>query len=449
MLRLGFGAVLALMIVGALQAWSIQKLVARRSLEISQLYLERNDLLYGLRRVLYLSAIEARDFLISDRPDREAAFLAAVSQFQGEAADLMRRYETLEAPDNAWSDVHAGFDLLWLELKELPQRERDLRPGGRFELIQRNVAPRRAQIAQLLRTLAELNGRDLRESADGLRQTGSAAVRRLFTILSLCIVCGVGVAWFSISRSNRMERQAARQFAAIGEARAHLAELSNRLLEVQERERKQLSRELHDEIGQTLTALRIEIAEAEAAAAGCPDVIACLARARRLAEDTISNVRNVSLLLRPSLLDDLGLGPALQWQAEEFSRRTGIPAGFVSTDLPEDLPETVRTCLYRIAQESLHNVEKHAGAKSVRVAISGAGGCLALIISDDGVGFPGDWKDRPVSGLGILGMRERVAHLGGTLSIIGPPEGGTRIEVTLPLTAGASAGAAAGRTDSA
>jgi signal transduction histidine kinase len=202
-------------------------------------------------------------------------------------------------------------------------------------------------------------------------------------------------------------------------------------MEVQEEERTRISRELHDEIVQNLAVLKMEIIQAQAMAVRSGDVREPLARARKLAETTVQTVRNISLLLRPSLLDDLGLGPALQWQAEEFTRRTGVPADLDDGNVSDALPDAVKTCVYRVTQEALRNCEKHSGATSVRVVVRERNDQLEVIIEDNGRGFAAG--ERRPSSLGVLGMRERASAIGGSLKTSNRAEGGATVRLTIPL----------------
>lgn len=156
---------------------------------------------------------------------------------------------------------------------------------------------------------------------------------------------------------------------------------------------------------------------------------------KTLAENCVNEVRNMSLLLRPSMLDDLGLVAALEWQGREVSKRTGMLVDVVDENVSETLPEEYKTCIYRIVQEALNNCSKHAHARSARVSVRQEHDVLLLTIQDDGKGF----DPRRVRGLGLIGMNERVSHLGGVLRVESDPGQGTRLEVQIPI-AKASAG---------
>ena len=207
--------------------------------------------------------------------------------------------------------------------------------------------------------------------------------------------------------------------------------LSSRLITVQEEERKRLSRELHDGIGQIITALKMELARVEPADAPS---LERLERARAHADEALKTVRNISRLLRPTLLDDLGLQAALEWHVGEFSRRTGIRGGLeYAVGEYDRWPEQVNTCVYRIAQEALNNCEKYADATEVTVHVQQSRDGLRVTIADNGKGFRANEND--TSQLGILGMRERASMLGGDLRVESGNGHGTTVLLTLPPAA--------------
>jgi len=184
-------------------------------------------------------------------------------------------------------------------------------------------------------------------------------------------------------------------------------------------------------VGQELTGILVEMAhlsilirarDSEAAEVKAGEI-------KRLVESCLQVVRNMSLLLRPSMLDDLGLVPALQWQAKEVSKRSGLRVKVVAEEVSEDLPEEHKTCIYRIVQEALHNIVQHAGAVNVSVTVRQEPDRLRLSIQDDGKGF-NIGRER---GMGLLGMQERVSNLDGTFEVISEPSQGTGLRVSLPL----------------
>ena len=166
-----------------------------------------------------------------------------------------------------------------------------------------------------------------------------------------------------------------------------------------------------------------------------PDVRAELENVKSVAQQTFQSVRNIALLLRPSMLDDLGLIPALEWQGREVSRRTDIEVAVESDGMPEDLPDEYRICIYRLTQEALNNIVRHSGAKNASVSLGSDSKKIVVRISDDGRGF----NPSRTRGLGILGMEERVKRLSGTFKLDSKPGTGTTLTVELPLPAGNTA----------
>ena len=223
----------------------------------------------------------------------------------------------------------------------------------------------------------------------------------------------------------------ARLFEQVRAGRERLRALSRRLVEVQEAERRHLARELHDEIGQVLTGLKLSLEMSKRLAAG--KVRASLGEAERLVSDLMVQVRELSLALRPAMLDDLGLLPALLWHIERYTATTRVQAAFEHTGLEGRFPSDVETAAYRIAQEALTNVARHAGVSEVKVRLWADAATLGLQIEDRGTGFdPGAVLAAGTSG-GLFGMRERAVLLGGDLRVESAPGGGTRVTAELPV----------------
>ncbi|MGB3554903.1 MAG: cache domain-containing protein [Jannaschia sp.] len=210
-----------------------------------------------------------------------------------------------------------------------------------------------------------------------------------------------------------------------------LKELTERVLDTQEEERGRVARELHDSISQILVGIRFRLELARRLIAkGDPAAEGAVDNAIDGLQGAIGEVRRISHDLRPGVLDDLGLGPALKTLCEAFEARTGIATAFRTVVFRNRLDIEAKTALYRIAQEALTNIERHAAAGSVSVRVFGHRRGATLRIEDDGRGMA-----RAGSGLGLRNMAERIEQLDGTLSIAGGPDGrGTVIEATVPLT---------------
>jgi signal transduction histidine kinase len=255
--------------------------------------------------------------------------------------------------------------------------------------------------------------------------------RRLAITIGLTIGLGLVLAAFSMRKILGLETETAVRYREISDARAELKLLSARLVEAQEDERRSISRELHDEVGQALTGVLVEMANLSTLIRG-KDMDRVAAKAdeiKKLIENSISVVRNMALLLRPSMLDDLGLVPALQWQAREVSKRSGVWVKVEAEQVSEELPEEHKTCIYRIVQEALHNIVQHAEARNVKVTVRQEPDRLLLTVEDDGKGF----QPKQERGMGLLGIEERVSYLGGRFVVDSGPGRGTALNISLPL----------------
>ncbi len=223
--------------------------------------------------------------------------------------------------------------------------------------------------------------------------------------------------------------------SALAQRQRELTDLSARLMAVQEDERRRLARDLHDEFGQALTAVNAHLWLIERQPSEEEALRARAAEARRLVNRTIASMRELSQLLRPSVLDALGLVPSLDGLVKAFGENHGIGIALAADDLPDRLPHEMETALYRITQEALTNVARHARASRVRVGLAVIAGELRLEIEDDGVGLKSRNGSGPPTGTGLIGIRERVRALHGELTIASRK--GVRLTVQVPLPAAA------------
>ena len=205
-----------------------------------------------------------------------------------------------------------------------------------------------------------------------------------------------------------------------------LSRVSWHMLENQETTARRFSHELHDELGQSLTAVKTNLVALDQEAPDKSRVTDCL----RLVDEAIGNVRQLSQLLRPTILDDFGLDAGLRWLAEGFTHRTGIEVEYRST-LEGRLPEETETHLFRIAQEALTNVARHSGASKVEITIEPRGNEVQVCIRDDGRGLP-ETNGKPAEGMGLTGMRARARSAGGDARIRSSPGRGVEIEIRVP-----------------
>jgi len=232
-----------------------------------------------------------------------------------------------------------------------------------------------------------------------------------------------------ISNRRQVEKELER-------SQEQLRNLSRHLQSIREEDSKRIAREIHDELGQSLTALKMDLSWLASRFPGeIPDRKQLVDKIRAMAnliDRTIQTVQKISAELRPGLLDDLGLIPAIEWQAQEFQKRTGIDCqlelGCESIDSDPDRS----TAIFRVLQEALTNVARHSSASQVHISLKKNFDKLELRVTDNGIGITGKAL-RAVDSLGLMGMRERLHPFGGELRIQGWPKKGTTLTVILPL----------------
>ena len=294
------------------------------------------------------------------------------------------------------------------------------------------LAPVQKQILDWTGKLQEWNSERLQHADRGLVTQFANLQGSLSRALAIGFGSGLLLVLGSMAYIVRLDRQTRSRYLELARSQHALQQLSARLVDAQETERRSISRELHDEVGQSLGALLVDIGRLSTTLSGDrPEVKAQLANLKSVAERTFQNVRNIALLLRPSMLDDLGLAAALEWQGREVSRRSDIEVSVESESVPEDLPDEYKIYIYRLVQEALNNAVRHSGARNAKVVVRRLAKSIAVRVTDDGHGFdPGRSR-----GMGILGMEERVKRLGGTLRLESQPGKGAAIMADLPIPA--------------
>jgi signal transduction histidine kinase len=369
---------LLIAITGGAALTAFSRIHAEES-ELRARSVERSRRLEQVRAAIYSSAAEARTAV----------------ELRGLRDDTLRNLNTAETA-SLRGDVIAWFRLIEL-MNEMSAR----RPSpGVDAWFRQQIAQRRGAMLEISNSIVAAVDREWRA---GQVQLDALYTRFRWTLaveLALVFALGASVSTLTVRRTVRLEAQ----------ARA----LSAQLLDAQEEERRAIARELHDEVGQSLSGALLE------------EVSPAL---RSRLEDAVDSVRRIALSLRPSMLDDLGLVAALEWQAREIGNRTGLDVEVRADDSAGELPDAHRTCIFRVAQEALRNSARHSGATHVKVALEKAVRGVTLGIEDNGKGFRGG----RTRGLGLLGMEERVAQLGGSFRLRSEPGRGTTVLAELPL----------------
>jgi signal transduction histidine kinase len=306
----------------------------------------------------------------------------------------------------------------------------DLRRQRSYQFIGQQLIPWRTRIFELSSQVSSLNERKLALENLAVAARFQTLESRLIWLVALGLIAGILMSlicgWYIL----RLERQARQRYQALARSRLELEGLSARLVEAQEEERRSISRELHDEVGQSLGALLVEVGQLSKLVPPDDSVTqAQITHIKSVAETAVKSIRDIALLLRPPMLDDLGLIPALEWQAREISRRSDMEVEVHSENVSEDLGDETKVTVYRLVQEALNNAATHASAKNAKVTVAQASDKITIEVTDDGHGFNPERQ----RGMGILGMEERVRRLGGNLTIESAPGKGATVKAELPL----------------
>lgn len=432
LLLLAFGGLFVLIVASGMLVVRDSRKIFTQMERVQRTHQQRNRLLNDIQLDTGQIAILLRDVLLDPGPSE------ALRQEINERRQSIERSLAQLEQDPAMAH-RARLEHLRLELARYRESidpiftwtpaERQTRS---LSYVQRVVVPYRERVLSVARDVESLAATNLAAEQQTLRSLRDSFWRSLQWILSGTLLLGLGIAAVSIKRLSTLEKRSASLQRQTEQHRLELRTLSQKLVRAQEEERKSISRELHDQVGQMLTAIQMEFRNLGALRdVPGPEFDEHLRGGQTLAERTLQAVRNMAMGLRPSMLDDLGLAPALQWQAREFTQRSGIPVKLEIDGAVDNLPEGPRTCLYRVVQEALTNCARHADAKEVRVTLHGSSDRVSLTVQDDGKGFCPQSLTR--RGLGLIGIEERVRELGGEVSVFSQPRKGTVLRAEVPL----------------
>ena len=442
----GLGGLLALTVVSMVAS-------ARRAQEIytdlNQLNAYHRNLDANLQRIrtdVNRTEIVARDYLLdlergmflaqavatADDPDLATQYRRRLVSLRQNSEDTLVELRQLASRDaEKIAGLHSKLEEYWHTLDPLVELTPAAVSQGETRFLRRQMVPRREAILAVTREIQELNDVNLAAQRATVARRQAAFRQDSTRLLWETILLGVVVALVAVFRLRTLERRTAQQQAATEDAERQTRQLSLQLVAAQEEERKNLSRELHDDVGQVLTALRMELSRIERSKSPADIATsAAVGECKRLVDNMFGTVRNISFGLRPTMLDDFGLQPALEWQVRDLIGRYHLQIELRLEGDLEVLPDRYRTCVYRAVQEALTNCVRHSKAQTIKVCVALRAGRLDVSVTDDGIGLD---PARRRTGLGLRGIEERVKELHGTLTIDRGEHRGTRLTITLPL----------------
>jgi signal transduction histidine kinase len=408
--------------------------VERQAALVTARYTRAQELLATVRTQVLLSSVRVRDALLNPDPASLDGYRAEVQAIQRVIVQALDDYEPVigaAAEQEQVANMRREVDEFHRTSLAVLADARGQSPGAVRELLNRQIVPRREAAIKISEDIQTLNRLVFIRQQGEIAEIYRTAERQSWRRLGLALAVSVGVLLLAGLYASRLERRLRRQLERDARLTQELHGATVKLIGAQEEERRTIARELHDEVGQVLTAIKmeLEIAQRQLESRGLP--AEPLAEAQAIADGGLRTVRDITELLHPAALGDLGLAAAVDASVRGLARRHDIKVEFSHLDMTERLAPVTEVAAYRIVQEALTNVARHSRASHCSVRLVRLSSKLVVEIEDDGSGFdPGTIRSN--GGFGLVGIRERAAHLGGTFQIKSAPGQGTRVSVELP-----------------
>jgi signal transduction histidine kinase len=425
-----FAVILLFMMLVGLKAISYANQIGTEIQRIQQEQEQSDQILDELRADTYAAAVELGDYLMASPADSAAArqrFFQIEQRMNRGATRLGAELgPQVSRPVQRLRQDLTHYSLSIAPIFNWTPSERQAK-GAAF--LRDNLVPERAAVLNATGEIESLRTIDLRRERENLIRARQA-FRKFGLIALLALISFVLTVGFVTSlRLRSLELRAQSLQLQTELDREKLRDLSLQMSKALEDERRLISRELHDQIGQLLTAIQMKLNKIEVSM-DPSERSRYVQDGKALVYRTIGAARDMAMGLRPSVLDDLGLVAALEWEVREFKRRSGILVNLNLDGNLSELPEGHRTCLYRIVQEALTNCGRHSEAKHVELTVHGGAANISLTVWDDGKGFDAEPATR--RGLGLVGIEERARELGGSAKIHSQAGKGTLLEVEIP-----------------
>jgi len=435
-LYLGFGLILGLWLFAGYYFTRRVAGVQRQAEEINGRYMHAQERLSSVRAQILLGSVYVRDALLDPNPGAADEYRRQLHETYRAIDETLQQYvPVLDASDERRRVARLRREIDDFRSTMLSVLASDSRrwASDARTLLRTHIVPKREAVIRVADEVQSLNRAAFVRQQMEIAEIYRTAQSRLWRQLGLALAASVGIGLFATIYAARLERRLRQQMARDVENTHDLQRLSRQLINAQEEERRTIARELHDEIGQVLTAIKVELSLAQRAVEASGGPADTLDDARSITDGALQTVRDLSHLLHPALLDDLGLPATIDWYLRGFSRRHGIAVDLVHDRMDERFLPEIEASAYRIVQEALTNVAKHAQATSCRVYLQRLATTILITVEDDGVGFdPAETRQPGRRGLGLISVRERVSQLRGTVRLETSPGKGTRLTVELP-----------------
>jgi signal transduction histidine kinase len=426
-LGLLLGLVITLAAVVAYSAYLTFQVAGLRKLQAELIDRNRKDSLQLLRiqNNLNLLAVAMRDMLDNDEPYPLTAWAAQFQRIRTDLDDAMR-LEAASAPTTRTFEQSASLSSSLTQFWDAVDRVFALAGQGQEkdarEQIQLSLQARQAALSTTVARLLVQNSENEEQAAQRIVLIYDRVQRQVYVFLAATLAA-ILLTGFSMIRWNRQ------LFARMAELSDRRSELAQKLIATQESTLRYISRELHDEFGQILTAMGSMLGRAGTHAPQGSSMREDLQEVRQIAQDTLDRVRSLSQALHPVMLDEAGLETTLDWYIPTVERQNGIAISYKKQGAPFAVNSSAAVQIYRVLQEALNNVARHSGAKQASVRLRFLPATLELEVEDHGTGFNG----RPAKhGIGLVAMRERAELIGGRIVFSTPAGGGTLLQMIVP-----------------
>jgi len=433
-LALGFCVTLGLWLYTGYAFTRRIEVVQRDAADVASRYTRAQELLSTVRAQVLLSSVRVRDALLNPEPQAQAQYREQIEAAHRIIEMALADYEPVVAQSgDQVARLRGEVEQFHATSIDVLSDAAGRNSAAVREVLNRHIVPRREAALAISEEIQTLNRRTFIAQQADIAEIHRIAELQSRRQLGIALVVGLGTLLLTSLYAGRLESRLRDQMARDGRMSRELQQMAAKVIGAQEEERRTIARELHDEVGQVLSAIKVELALAQRAIDSGAASASTLGEAQGITDSALQTVRNLSQLLHPAALDDLGLPAAIEASLRGLERRYRVRAELQQVDLPNRLPREVELAAYRIVQEGVTNVAKHAQATHCCVRLTQLTDRLLVEVEDNGIGFVED-TDRPIvaRGLGLISVRERANRLGGTFNILSTPGHGTRLIVSLP-----------------
>jgi signal transduction histidine kinase len=431
LLSAAFGSLVALMLIAGAATLNKAGELYTSLADLNASYRKSWFSLEEIRSGIHVSSVLVRDYLLDPSQSRTREIRAELLRLRRETElhQTALERDTGEANRANLRELRAEINAYWESLDPVFDWTPEQKHASAYAFLRQRIMPRREAVLSLAEEVQHFTDSTFQQQSEATAQREEEFRRFLRITIGASVALGLLVAMLSLARVGLLEKRSERSRRRTEQAEDELRRLSHQLVHAQEEERRSISRELHDEVGQMLTGLRMDLRSLKrlngTSRAAFEERVdqSCI-----LLEQTLQSVRDLAMGLRPSMLDDIGLEAALRWQVRQFERRHDIDVTLTVEGDLDHLQDKQSTNLYRIVQEGLTNCARHAKPNAVVIQLKAERGKLKLRIADDGTGM----AKGAGAGLGLIGIQERVRELGGSFRISSPDSKGTVLAVDLP-----------------